>query len=448
MTGKSRRGRREGVGRGQANWEASTSAALVDAPIGVKPTLEQVLPHRQWAIGTLAAFGEVTILAAVGGSGKSTLALALMIDAAVSSQRKMGVPIFGPPAPAAFICLEDNATELKRRFQAQMKQCGYTTSDIGGRITMFGKELFPGGLALTKGSASKRDVGELDSKGFALLEKCIVGAKARVVVLDSMMVLFPVGLNDQGVMTAALHRLRSMMERLGVACLLIHHEKKFSKDAAGSDAVFGSVAIVNQVRAVFQLEHPNKTQLEMWGYASDEAWRLFRPIGSKVNSTTPKGTPGWFELVSVDLGNAEPPIYAYGDNVQALKPFVEPTLAANAVPPTDIAVVVGTVASGVFRAAKNNPTAKQALEYAVRDEIATASGKTPGGLTPAERDEFDRRARRAIGKAIADGAIAKGVVKVPRRGNPNKTMPTTAWAPGRVPADEAGPDDPPPAGAE
>ena len=404
----------------------STAAAAL-APTPVIPSCNRVLPHRAWAIGDMVAYGEATILAAPPGLGKTTLASALAIDAAVSCARKLDFHIFGPPRRVAIICLEDDSTELERRFQAQMKHHGYTDADVAGRVSLFGKELFPNGLNMTRSPG--RDVWEVDANGFEVLEACIKSVGAEIVVLDSMMTFFPGGLNDQGVMAAAVRRLRTMLANLKVGCLFIHHEKK-GAGGMGLDAVFGSTAIAAQVRAVFQLERPDKATLKEWGFLPEEAWKIFRPVVGKANATT-GGARGWLQLCSVDLGNSEPPVYQHGDSVQALSKFTPPA-PASAVSSAEIAVVVATVAAGAFRSATTGKAAqlnKDLLDVAVRDALAAAEGKVLGNLTDEEASTYAARARAAVLAAKKSGAVVSDKRSVPDQNGKNRPVPVWIAAP-------------------
>ena len=56
----------------------------------------------------------------------------------------------------------------------------------------------------------------------------------------------------------------------------------------------------------------------MFGVLPSERWRYFKLVDAKSNLAPRSADSPWYQLHSVELPNAEPPIYPLGDNVQAI----------------------------------------------------------------------------------------------------------------------------------
>jgi hypothetical protein len=54
------------------------------------------------------------------------------------------------------------------------------------------------------------------------------------------------------------------------------------------------------------------------GILTSEAWRYFRILDAKTNLAPPSSDTQWYQLVSQELPNSEPPTYPHGDRVQAV----------------------------------------------------------------------------------------------------------------------------------
>jgi hypothetical protein len=48
---------------------------------------------------------------------------------------------------------------------------------------------------------------------------------------------------------------------------------------------------------------------------------MFRIVGTKQNLSAPDPSDRWFRLKSVEMGNAQPPIYPHGDKVAVVESF-------------------------------------------------------------------------------------------------------------------------------
>ena len=65
------------------------------------------------------------------------------------------------------------------------------------------------------------------------------------------------------------------------------------------------------------------------GVLPSERWRYFKLVDAKSNLAPRSADSPWYLLRSVELPNAEPPVYRYGDSVQAVQRVNLPLLTAH-----------------------------------------------------------------------------------------------------------------------
>jgi hypothetical protein len=273
---------------------------------------DDIPQHREWEYGTKLIRGQVTVLGAKGGHGKSAYWTAASC-AAASGRDILGDTVWGGPKRVLYINSEDDTDELRRRFIAASRYHGISKSDMAN-ILIRGVDT-PGHQTLTTGDDN---AAKLNEAGFALLDAIIVEGRPAIVILDPLGTFCPAGLNNNGLMSQVLLRLKRLAKKHGCAILLIHHTRK-DLDLTSTDAIGGASAIVNQARAALMLVRMTKEEAAKFkGILSTEVWRYFRILDAKTNLAPPSPDTQWYQLVSYELPNSAPPKYPHGDRIQVV----------------------------------------------------------------------------------------------------------------------------------
>ena len=285
--------------------------------------LNNMPPHRQWSLGTKLIRGEIAVLAAKGGWGKSAYAMSLACSAA-SGRDFLNEIVWGNPKPVLYINSEDGTDELQRRFIAQAQHHTLTSADLKN-IMIRGVDT-PGHETLTIGDESAPRVNEA---GITALDQIITKACAEIVILDPLGTFCPAELNDNGVMGQVVLRLKRLAKKHNCAILVVHHTRK-DGDLTNVDAIGGASAIVNQARVALMLARMTAEESKNFkGVLPSEVWRYFRIVDAKTNLAPPAASTQWYQLVSHELPNAEPPTYTKGDGVQVVDKLDPAKLSAS-----------------------------------------------------------------------------------------------------------------------
>jgi hypothetical protein len=141
------------------------------------------------------------------------------------------------------------------------------------------------------------------------------------------------------------------------------------------------------------------------GVAPWDARSIFRIVGTKQNLSPPGATDRWFRMVSVELPNAEPPIYPKGDRIGVVECFV-PNTSGAVFPP---AVINAALAAISGANPPLSPTGRVAGTSAM-PTIAAAIAPHRGG------NATDVEAKAVIDYLMRCGSVTVTSVKVPRPG--------------------------------
>src|SRR5262249_1738857 len=147
-----------------------------------------------------------------------------------------------------------------------------------------------------------------------------------------------------------------------------------------------------------------------------ERFRYFKVVASKSNLAPASSDTPWYELCTVELPNAEPPVYPSGDRVQAVARKQFRTLASPATAVEDLKIkraildVVdrGTVIDGQRYPYSPNTTGAKNQRAILDDAMAAAANATaprqwlPGDLQAA--------VERSINKMKAGGWLVDNEV--------------------------------------
>ena len=410
-----------GVDLGPWRDAANTSAALTCAantpPMVAARTMTGLLSttpkKRQLLCGTILTRGTITMLSAAGGKGKSALAVTLAMSLA-SGRPLLNMHVFGGPLRVVYLNGEDPFNEMHRRFYAAASHYGLTEAEVPGLTVM--------GADDTHFSLLKQDRNgpSLDLAGWDALKRMLAQLKPDVLILDPL-VSFTGGatLNDNAAAALLIGGLVRLAAKFNCAIMIAHHVRK----GAGTDqeAAMGAASLINLSRTGLNIEGLSEKEAPAIGVPPSEAASIFKLVGTKQNLSQADGTPRYFKLHSVELPNAEPPVYPWGDNVGVVVPFT-PNLGGSPYPAQVIQAVQTAITTAPIPLSPS-PNSPQFAVPVIASAMTTAQGQI---ATSAD-------AKALLGWLIQTGQVTQGQMSVPRPGRGTYTRAGLTW-PIKVPA--------------
>jgi hypothetical protein len=201
-------------------------------------------------------------------------------------------------------------------------------------------------------------------------------------------------MNDNSVMSSVMRKLKALAVKYECAILVVHHTRKGkSSDTAGeSETVSGAAAIVNLARrAIMPVTMTEKEAKAYGGVLPSQRLQYFKLVDAKSNLASLSADAPWYELVSEELPNAEPPIYPHGDRVQAVKrAHLTRSKTASSVGPQAIAIRFelmklvdrGLTIDGEKAPYSPNSTGKNKMRAILDDAMAAVEQTTPDRKWP------------------------------------------------------------------
>src|SRR5208282_808319 len=113
---------------------------------------------------------------------------------------------------------------------------------------------------------------------------------------------------------AVTRELKRLATESNCAVLIIHHTRK-GGEKDNVEAISGSAAMVNLARRALMLMPMTGDEAKKFGVLPSEQWRYFKLVDAKSNFAPRSADSPWYRLHSVELPNAEAPVYPFGDNV-------------------------------------------------------------------------------------------------------------------------------------
>jgi hypothetical protein len=325
-------------------------------------SLPLIPPKRQWLHGTDLVRGAVTVLVAAGGRAKSTWLLACAL-ACASGRDLLRSHVFGGPLRVLCLSTEDGRSELALRLRAAMRHYGLADTDAPG-LFIIGADSW--GLPLLRADGNRAI---LDRDGLAALMAELDYTKPDVLIIDPLITIMGgVSANENAAAALLMGQLASLAAKQGIAVALAHHAAK-GRDPASAESAMGAASFVNLARVALAIEPLDEKNAGEIGLPPWEAKSVFRLIGTKQNFAPPNTKDRWFRLVSIDMSNAQPPVYMNGDQVGVVESF-QPGVSTSAFP-----------------------------YELVRDALLAVDGASPP-LSPSKRSS-DRYAAPVIADAIA-----------------------------------------------
>lgn len=273
------------------------------------------IPHRRTLYGHDLIRGEITVLGSPGGAGKSSLAIGMGVCISTTKEL-LGEKIYGAELRAVLVNAEDSTDEIRRRVLAFCMAHNVFERELT-RLYVAGADN-PGVRGLSLLRANERGVSELDPSGVAAIEALLEEFDPDLVVLDPLIALCSNGnVNDNSSMALVMRELKRLAIKFDCAILVVHHTRK-GGEAGTAEAISGAASIVNLSRRSIMPVGVTAGEADKLGVTSEERWRYLKLVDAKTNLAPRGGDLPIYRLHSIGLQNAEPPIYPFGDNVQAV----------------------------------------------------------------------------------------------------------------------------------
>jgi hypothetical protein len=349
-------------GNAQNTASACPAAAQVRPPLATPVANLPLLRKRQWLCGTYLVRGAVTVVYAPGGRAKTTWLITVGLSCA-SGRDLLDAHVFGGPQTVLYWSVEDSLAEVTLRVRAGMKHHGLTDADLPG-LYVIGADQWGLSLLQPSGKATL-----LDTRGWAALIAELDRTTPDVLVIDPLInIMGGVSANDNAAAALLMGKLVELAAQRRISIALAHHSSK-GRDPASAESAMGAVTFINLARIAVAIEPLAEKDAGAIGLPPWEAKSIFRAVGTKQNLSPPTSNDKYFRIRSIDMQNAEPPIYTEGDNVAVVE---------------------------VFRPGASGPAFPQQL---VRDALLAIDAASPP-LSPSKRST-DRYAAPAIAQAIA-----------------------------------------------
>jgi hypothetical protein len=207
--------------------------------------------------------------------------------------------------------VEDDEQEQQRRYSAALKAIQKAPADIAGKVIRCGPR--------TIGTLFERDNNTgriIPTKALEALERLLMETGADALVCDPLAELHNAEENDNTAMRSVVAAFRGLAQRLGIAVLLLHHDRKGNSAPGDMDRVRGASAISGAVRVMMTLTTMSNEEAEKFGIPPDQRRRHFRIDGAKSNYT-PASDAEWWQLSGYEIPN--------GETVAAALPWTPPT---------------------------------------------------------------------------------------------------------------------------
>jgi hypothetical protein len=274
------------------------------------------IPHRRWLYGTYLIRGEVIVVSAPGGAGKTALATGMAVEIATGKEL-LGEKIYrAHDLRTLFINAEDSGTEIKRRIWAFCIEHRIAEQELG-RLSVVGVD-DPLVQRLSFLRTVDQKVSVLDQDAFKVLEAAVEELHPDLIILDPLVAFCAGGnMNDNAVMSLVMRELKRVATKFSCAVLVVHHTRK-GGDTGSAEAVSGAAAIVNLARRAIMPVPMTEEEAKKFAVLPSERFRYFKVVDAKSNLAPRSADSPWYKLHSIELPNPEPPVYPFGDNVQAV----------------------------------------------------------------------------------------------------------------------------------
>lgn len=254
------------------------------------------IPRRQWLYGRHLIRKFVSATFAPGGVGKSALVLAEAMAMA------SGKPLLGhrprDRLRVGYWNGEDPAEETERRALA------------AALLHDLGPDDLEGWLHLGSGREDEVIIAEQSPSGAVILGpnvdalvETVRALQLDVVIIDPFVSSHRVTENDNNAIDLVAKRWGKIADLTNTAVSLVHHTRKTNGAETTVEDGRGAVSLLNAARSARVLNAMSSDERERAGVSPGQAY--FRVENGKANLAPPAEGADWYQVSSVDLGNAE-----------------------------------------------------------------------------------------------------------------------------------------------
>jgi len=201
--------------------------------------------------------------------------------------------------------------------------------------------------------------------------------------------------NDNAAAALLMGGLASLAAKRRIGIMVAHHASK-GRDPVSAESAMGAASFVNLAPIALGIEPLAEKDAPQVGLPSWEAGSVFRIVGTKQNLRPPDDADRWFRLKSVQMQNAQPPVYPTGDRVGVVEEF-KPGASGPTFPPALIHDALRAIAGA---AVPLTPSKNSRTRFA-GPVIAQAIAPHRGG-----------RASDTEAVAVLDHLMRTGLIKV------------------------------------
>jgi hypothetical protein len=369
--------------------------------------------HRRMLYGIDLVRGEITVLGSPGGVGKSSLAIGMAISI-VTGKEFLDEKIRGSGLKALLINAEDSTDEIRRRVWAFCLAHQVAEHDLDRLYAAGADDRRVQALSFLR--TNEKGHSELDAAGLAQLRSALQSLSPDVIILDPLVALCASGnMNDNPSMSLVIRALKALAAEFDCAILIVHHTRK-NAEAGTADAISGAASIVNLARRAIMPVTVSAEEATTLGILPSERLRHFKLIDAKSNLAPRSTDVPIYRLHSVELPNAEPPTYPFGDNVQAVARVRLPLQASAAASMDDQKirraildlVACGKVIDGKVYLYSPNTTGAKNVRSILDDAVAAARSATaPRQWAPGDLEAV---VATTIKKLQEDGTLVSGEI--------------------------------------
>jgi hypothetical protein len=311
---------------------------------------EEWIEPREWLLGTTFCRKMLSALIGAGAGGKTTIRIAQALS--VATGRELTAEKVWIQCPVLFVCMEDDLTELRRRFRAATKFFGISQDELKDIYIWAIKSPK---LAVVKDRSRTVIQGGLHTQILTLIQKYGIG----LVIFDPFVKIHEVEENDNSAIDSVVNILVQLSEVTNTAVDILHHAPKGITVAGNSEAPRGASALVNGGRLFRTASTMSPEEAKKLGIGDNERKYFIRVDSAKVNPTPPDENTMWFRLESVLLGNTTD-TYPNGDNVQTVRRWTPPEQTIGGLAAAIGQLVLDTIDAGLpngnrYSAARNAP---------------------------------------------------------------------------------------------
>jgi AAA domain-containing protein len=235
-----------------------------------------------------------------------------------TSMELLDETIWGSNLKVLSINAEDGKTEINRRMWAFSKAHAHK---IMGQPP---ERLYVAGAddarvqRLSFLQTNTRNISILDVSGFKILESALEALQPDVLMIDPLVAFCSGGnMNDNAAMSLVMRELKRLAVKFNCAVLVVHHTKK-GGERGDQESILGAVSIVNLARRTLMPVPMTTEEATASGVLPSQRLGYFKLVDAKTNFTPKSEDSPWYQLHNIELPNSEPPIYTFGDRVQAI----------------------------------------------------------------------------------------------------------------------------------